>query len=290
MSATTIAARRGHDQPGYRTVRIILVIGALGMFVLSAIFAWRLPLVGVLWPWSDGPLSYYFLAAMQAAIGAAMLWIGLSGELAALAPGALNLVVMMAGSAITFFAIGVAEDNPTLIGYAIGCLLFAIFNGWLYLWARRIPFQDNQPLPGLLRASYVLFVLVLAGVGLALLMGRQGILPWTFGENNRYTPLFLGWMFFGDAFYFLYAVLNPRWRAACAQLCSFLAYDLVLLGPFLIRWPVVRDLEPFAEIRRVPDGLIDNLIVYSLVLIYSGALGVYYLLIHRRTRLFGRGS
>jgi hypothetical protein len=300
MSVT--ALRNDRAQSNHQAVRAVLVAGALGMFLLSALFilaapagsAWR-DLVAKLWPWVDSPLSYYFLAAMQAAIGAAMLWIGLSGEMAALAPGALNLVVMMAGCAISFYSISLdtqlsdALKAPTL-GFAIGCGLFALFNIWLYVWARRLPFQSDQPLPRLLRLSYVIFTLVLAAVGLALLPGRYAILPWTFGDENRFTPVIFGWMFFGDAFYFLYAVLIPRWRAACAQLCSFLAYDLVLLGPFLIRWPVIRDLAPFADIPRLPPELIDNLLVYSLVLIYSGALGVYYLFIDRRTRLVARGD
>jgi hypothetical protein len=287
-------------------VRAILVVGALGMFLLSALFIGGAPadspwrgLVGQLWPWADSPLSYYFLAAMQAAIAAAMLWIGLSGELAALAPGALNLVVMMAGCAISFYTISLElrrsadlDDqvlSRQIFAFAVGCGLFALFNIWLYVWSRRLPFQNHQPLPRLLRISYVIFALVLATVGLALLPGRYAILPWTFGEDNRFTPVIFGWMFFGDAFYFLFAVFVPRWRAACAQLCSFLAYDLVLLGPFLIRWPWF-DQWFLPEQRWLPPALHDNLLVYSLVLIYSGAVGVYYLFIDRRTRLVARGD
>lgn len=262
----------------YLVVRILLVLGGIGVLVLAAIFAFQRDLAVTLWLWSDSPLSFYFIAAMQAAIAAAMLWIGISSELAALAAGALNLLVMMSGMAVSLYLIGLGD-------YAIACALFALFNLLLYLWARRIPLRNDQPLPSLVRYSYWLFIIVLAGVGLALLMGVEGVLPWNFGDENANTPVLFGWMFFGDAFYFLYALLYPRWHNAVAQLLSFLAYDLVLIGPFLIRWPLIRDL---VGGPRLPDDRLDNLIVYTLILLYSGALGVYYLLINPKTRLFDR--
>jgi hypothetical protein len=262
----------------YMVVRILLVLGGIGVLALSAIFAFQRDWAETLWLWSDSPLSFYFIAAMQAAIAAAMIWIGLSGELAALAAGALNLLVMMSGLAISLYVIDFGE-------YAVACALFALFNLLLYLWARRIPLRDDQPLPDPVRYSYWLFVVILAGVGLALLMGREGVLPWNFQSHNVNTPVLFGWMFFGDAFYFLYALLYPRWHNAVAQLLSFLAYDLVLLGPFLIRWPLINDLvngPPFPPERTL------NLIIYTLILLYSATLGVYYLLINPRTRLFER--
>ncbi|RIK36621.1 MAG: hypothetical protein DCC55_26765 [Chloroflexi bacterium] len=259
-------------------VRILLVLGGIGVLALAAIFAFQREWAAALWFWGDSPLSFYFIAAMQAAIAAAMLWIGLSGELAALAPGALNLFVMMAGLAVSLYFIDLGD-------YAIACALFTLFNLFLFLWARRIPLRDEQPLPNPVRYSYWLFVVILAGVGLALLLGVEGVLPWNFGEENANTPILFGWMFFGDAFYFLYALLYPRWHNAVAQMLSFLAYDLVLLGPFLIRWPWIRDL---VGGPRLPDDRLDNLVVYTLILLYSGALGVYYLLINPKTRLLER--
>jgi hypothetical protein len=267
-------------------VRVLLVVGGVAMLALSAIFSFDQELAKRLWLWEDGPLSLYFVASMQAAIAAAMLWIGFSGELAALASGALNLVVMMAGSALSLVFVANALGDWSLFFYAVGCALFALFNVWLFRWARRISFRDNRPLPDLLRYSYWLFVVILGTLGLALMIRGNGVLPWRVQEANAFTPLILGWMFFGDAFYFLYALIIPRWHNACAQLCSFLAYDLILLGPLLIRWPIVQTIWP--EAPAVAPGLELNLIIYSCVLLYSGALGVYYLLINPQTRLFGR--
>jgi hypothetical protein len=257
--------------------RALLIAGGIALLILAAGFYIHEPWATRLWMWTDSPLSYYFVAAMQAAIAAAMLWIGTSGELAALAPGALNLLVMMLGCAVAFFFTSGLDANHPLFLYTIGCFVFALFNLWLLFWAHRIPPRDQRPLPGLLRISYGLFSLILAGVGIALLLNRPNVLPWTFQEDNQLTPVLFGWMFFGDAFYFLYAVLIPRWNLARAQLWSFLVYDLVLLGPFINR--ILNPPNP-----RPSEELMLSLYVYTTILVYSALLGVYYLLINPQTR------
>jgi hypothetical protein len=42
-----------------------------------------------------------------------------------------------------------------------------------------------------------------------------------------------GLVFLGAATYFIYGALDPHWGNAIGQLAGFLAYDLVLLAPFL---------------------------------------------------------
>ena len=54
---------------------------------------------------------------------------------------------------------------------------------------------------------------------------------------------------------------------------GFLAYDLVLIAPFLMH---------FATVDPV---LRNNLVVYVTVLVYSGGLAAYYLFVERRTRV-----
>lgn len=82
----------------------------------------------------------------------------------------------------------------------------------------------------------------------------------------------IGWIFIGDAFYFLYALIFPRWHNARAQLWSFLACDVVLLPPLL---------EFTSSVR--PERTI-SLTIYLAVLVYSAAVAVYYLLLNRDTR------
>ena len=251
-------------------VRVLLVLGGLLMFLLSAAYFTQNPSALSTMPWEKGRLSFVFMASMQAAIGAAMLWIGFSGELSTLATGALNLVVMMVGLTVALYQLPVRLGAATTTQLSLLFLLFAAFNLLLFFWGRRQPLRDQRPLPALLRYSYMLFVVALLAVGITLLR-LQPVFPWELTPNSS---LLFGWMFIGDAFYFLYALLFPRWHNARAQLWSFLAYDLVLLQPFIAR---------FSYAKLTPDQR-NSLIVYTSVLVYSGALAIYYLLINPRTR------
>jgi hypothetical protein len=86
----------------------------------------------------------------------------------------------------------------------------------------------------------------------------------------------IGLMFLGAATYFAYGLLRPSWANAAGQLAGFLAYDLVLIGPFLSRLPTV------APEHRA------GLTIYIAVVSYSGLLAIYYLFIHPATRVWGR--
>ena len=71
-------------------------------------------------------------------------------------------------------------------------------------------------------------------------------------------------------------VLFPLWPGVSLlgkrQLLGFLAYDLVLIGPFLQHFSTVRP-----EMRL-------SLILYTFVVCYSGLLAIYFLFIHPPTR------
>ncbi len=243
-------------------LRVVMIGSGIGLLVLAAGYFWQWSWAVATWPWPDGPLSYTFIAAIQAAIAAALLWIGVSGEWGALAGGALNLVVMMAGLAVFFFVLGLPM-------YGIVCGLFALFNVALFWWSHRLPLQDSRPTPPLVRGSFVVFTAVLLLVGIALVLRMPIIFPWPLNPDSS---VIFGLIFIGDAFYFLYAVLRPRWHYAVAPLWSFLAYDLVLLPRFIAHFGTVN-----------PDHAL-SLYLYTAVLLYSAGLAIYYLFIHRQTR------
>jgi hypothetical protein len=246
-------------------LRVAVAIAAGVNLFLAVGFALQHSWALGLWPWEVGRLSYLFLASMLAAVGVAALWIAISGETGSLPAGFLNLAVTLGGISAFLVTTGTAR-----LGYAIGGL--ALVNVVLLLWSRRLPQPESPGLPALVRGSYVVFTLVLLGVGLALILQRPGVMPWALDRNNSVV---FGWIFLGDAFYFAYAVWRPHWHSARAQLWSFLGYDAVLLGPL------------FAHVPQVEPDLRPNLIVYLLVLGYSAALGVYYLLVNERTRGWG---
>jgi hypothetical protein len=245
-----------------KLLRLVTIGSGIALLVLAAGYFWQWPWALATWPWPDGPLSYTFIAAIQAAIAAALLWIGVSGEWGALAGGALNLVVMMAGLTVFFLAVGLPV-------YATICGLFALFNVALFWWSHRLPLRDSRSTPNLVRWSFVVFTAVLLLVGIALVLRVPIIFPWPL---NADSSVIFGLIFIGDAFYFLYAVLRPRWHYAVAPLWSFLAYDLVLLPRFIPHFGAVK-----------PEHAL-SLYLYTAVLLYSAALAIYYLFIHRQTR------
>lgn len=247
-----------------RIMRLLLILAGIANFILAAGYFFQLPWALNTWPWPDGRLSYLFVASILAAIGAALIWIGLSGEREPLAAGALNLLVMTGGIAAFLFWHAGQSGQAQLRLYALGAGLIALFNLGLFLQSRRLPVSNPKPTPRPVLISFGLFTAILLLVSVALILQTPNVMPWPLKPE---TSVIFGWIFFGDAFYFLYALLRPFWPYARAQLWSFLAYDLVLIGPFL------------GHLDTVPPELMTNLVIYIAVLLYSGSLALYYLFV-----------
>ena len=89
-----------------RLARTILVIVGLIDLVIAAGFFFQQPWATAFWPLPDTPLSYAFIAAILAGGAAPLIWIGLSGEFAALAGYGLSFGIIYAGmglSALLFY-------------------------------------------------------------------------------------------------------------------------------------------------------------------------------------------
>lgn len=257
-------------------IRSALTLTGLALLALCAGFWLKQPDALTLWPWPDGPLSYTFVASILAAIGAPVVWMGLSGELAVMRGGALDFAVTYLGLTATLLVAGsaAAELVPMplylmLTGAAFG------FNLLLFWMAWNIPVQDQRPMPGLVRASFLVFTVLLVLVGSALIMRYPAVFPWPLQPQSSVV---FGWIFMGAAMYFLYGFLRPHWSNACGQLLGFLAYDLVLLPSFLPH---------FANVKAEHQL---SLWVYTGVLVYSALLAVYFLFVHRETRFFTKSE
>lgn len=246
-----------------RLTRGQLLLAGLADLVLAGGYALQLPWAVDTWLWEDSRLTYIFLASMLTAAGVAVIWIAVANEVGSIPAGAINLVVTLTGVAAYLFLAQPDGRAAGLEDYAVGCAVLVVFNAVLVVRTWRLPASDNRPLPGVVRASYILFFLILLSAGLALILGLDGVMPWPLLPE---TSVVIGWIFFGDAFYFLYAVLRPQWGRAKAQLWSFLAYDVVLIPPLVMHY-----------LDGVPDELVTNVVVYLVVLTYSGGLAVYYL-------------
>lgn len=256
-----------------KTLRAVTVLGGLVILVFAFGFVFQSPYATNLWPWPDGRYSFLFIGSILAAVSAAALWIGWTGEFGVLPAGSLNIFVIAAGTSIYFFKLALRDGRTELIPFGIASLLAVVTSGIAFAWRRRIPLPTTLPTPSLVKISFGIFIasLILAGGALVL---RAPIFPW---KLNPDSSVIFGCIFLGDAFYFLYGLYRPVWINAKGQLLSFLAYDLVLIVPFIWLFPTVA------------PGHMLNLIVYTAVLIYSGTLAIWYLFFHSKTRFGSSG-
>jgi hypothetical protein len=249
---------------------LFIAVGVLAL-VLAAGFFLQSAWATSLWPFATSRLSNIFLSSMLAAIGVPLIWLGASGDLAAARGGAADMAMTHGG--IAAFTAQAWMSNPQ----NAGALNYAMFSGALLIvfiallaWTSRLSFRDTRPTPPLVRWSFAIFSVGLLFFGAKLALVTPGAFPWPL---TREQSVIYGWMFLGSAVIFGYGALRPLWSNAKTQLLGFLAYDLVLLGPFIFHFETVR-----------PE-LWWNLVIYVVVLSYSAALAIYYLFVDRELRL-----
>jgi hypothetical protein len=237
-------------------------------------YALQIPWALNTWPLPTGRLSYVFIGSILAAIAAGTAWLALSGETGSLPAGFLDIAITFGGAGVYLLATPGRDGGAALLPYAAAAGIVALTNSVLFVATdRRRPTGPAPRLPPLVHRSFVAFTAILLAVGGALILRVPGVMPWPLDPD---MSVVLGFVFVGNAAYFGYAVLRPRWDSARAQLWSFLAYDAVLLGPLL------------AHYGSAPPELRRNVLVYAAVLVYSGALALYCLVLNPSTRGWGR--
>jgi hypothetical protein len=258
-----------------KLLRTILTSVGMVSLILAVGFCLQLPWIVQLWPWADSFSPYLFLGSITAATAVSLLWIGLSGELATAAGGALHLTVFYAGLASSLFLLSRQGGDQTLLTRALVCAAGALVSLILLLWFRRYPLRESRPMPLPVRVSFGVFVAVLVLAGVGILLHLPNVFAWRLHPT---TSALLGWFFLGAACYFLYGLVHPGWQMACGQLWAFLAYDLVLIVPYLLHFTLAR-----------PEQL-PSLLINTLVLVYSAALAIYFLLVKQTTRTWSKRS
>ncbi len=258
-----------------KILRIVLTIVGMLSLILAAGFCLQFPWTVRLWPWADSFSPYLFLGSITAATAASLLWIGFSGELRTAAGGALHLTVFYTGLASSLFLLSRQGGDQNLLTGAFMCAAGALVSLAMFVWFRRYPFQDSRSMPLPVRISFGMFVVVLVLVGSGILLQIPNMFAW---KLHPTSSVLLGWFFLGAACYFLYGLVHPSWQKACGQLWAFLAYDLVLIVPYLLHFALAR-----------PEQL-PSLLINTLVLLYSGALAIYYLLVKKVTRTWRKSN
>lgn len=257
-----------------RALRLtLLAVSAVQVF-LAVAFLLRLQLVVSVWPFAGTtPLTYTFLASICAAAATSTLWTVFTRNHAALAGIGLDAVAILGPIGLLALRLASSGTDPRMSSFGVICLVGAALGLALLLHAIRIPLDVRLRTPQPVLWSMVAFVVALVYVSYRLIAQQLNVIPWSITPD---LSLLIGFTFLGAAFYFAYGVLRPYWSNAGGQLAGFLAYDLVLILPFLQRLPTV------APEHRT------SLVVYIAVVAYSGLLAINYLFVHRTTR-FGGG-
>jgi len=252
-----------------RTVSALFVFGGLIFLVVTVGFFLQMAWATALWPWPDGRLSYIFISSITAAIAAPMIWIGLTQEFGAARGGAVNLGITAGGMAGYLLLLYGRIGEPELLISAMAAAVFLVANVVIFRWSSQQPIRDQRAVPRLVRASFGGFTAILLAVGSLLVLQAPVVFPWPLQPASS---VMFGCIFLGAASYFAISLRSPWWHSARGQLIGFLAYDLVLIGPYLAHFDSVH------PAHRL------SLILYVAVLVYSGALAAYYLFVNAGTR------
>lgn len=253
-----------------RYIRYVLVGISVVQLIFAVGFFLQVPAFTRLWPlpYTSG-MSFIFIASIAAAAGASTLWCVITREDAGIAGVALDYVAIFIPLAVLMFQLAGGRSNSPLTTFGLICIGQLAVGLALLAWSLRRPVRDRRPVPRIVRVSFGVFIVALIIAGGQMVLKNTHIMPWQISTD---ATIVYGWMFLGAAAYFAYGFLRPGWHNAGGQLAGFLAYDLVLIIPFLQRLPTVG-----------PDLRI-NLIVYIIVLVYSGLLAIYYLFLNPGTR------
>jgi hypothetical protein len=252
-----------------RFSKATLIFSGMVHLILATGFFFQQDWATSLWPVPDTRLSYAFIAAILAGGAAPLLWIGFSGELAALAGYGLSFGIMYAGLGISALGFYLRDQNPALALFSLVMGILAIVGVILYTRMRRAD-HDKLSTPPIVLYAFAVEVLVLAGAGILLTLKVPNTLPWNLSPESS---VLYGWVFIGLAFYYLYAILNRQWIHALGPLLGFLAYDLVLFSPL------------FTRFGNLQPEHVRGQVAASIIIIFSGLLGIYYLFVNPVTRL-----
>jgi hypothetical protein len=229
----------------------------------------RAPWATALWPFAavETRLGFIFLGSIAAAIAASVLWAGVTGEMRAAVGGAINLVVTAGGWLAFAAALAATGARTDLVPWIAGVASLMAVTIAVGAAARRVPWRDARPMPPFVRASFAVIVAVLVLTAMALILRVPTVFPWPLAAESSVS---YGWIFLGAATYFIYGLLEPKWSNAKGQLLGFLAYDAVLVGPFLAHLSTVR------PAHRL------SLTLYLIVLAYGAIVALYGLIVMRR--------
>lgn len=256
-----------------RYVRVSLWVVVAVQLLMALGFVFQVAGVTSLWPFPGAtPLTNIFIGSIFAAAAASTAWCLVMRSERGMAGIALDYIAILVPFSVFSFlhaAGGAGGASVHVAAFGVTCVAGAFVGLVLLRWSLGHAWRDPRPTPRLVRGSFAFFVVALVIVASLLIARVPDILPWPVTPE---LSTLIGIMFLGAAAYFAYGVVAPRWENAGGQLAGFLAYDVVLIVPFLVRLP------------SIDERLRINLVVYTAVVALSGLLAIWYLALDPRTR------
>jgi hypothetical protein len=260
--------------PVDQRVRRLLAVFAVVQAVAALGFAFGVPLVTELWPFpGSSPLSNAFIGSIFLAGAASTAWCLWVRSDRAVAGISLDYLAIFVPSGIFAFFEAAGGAGSSVAAFGVACIVGAVVGLMLLRWSLAHRWRDPRRIDVRVRWVFVVFIVSLVITGGRLVIQTPDVMPWQ--VPPQLSTLF-GLMFLGAAAYFAYSLVDPHLENAGGQLAGFLAYDVVLIVPFLVRLPTVEERFRF------------GLIAYIVVLIVSGTLAVWALFIHPDTRIWPR--
>jgi hypothetical protein len=253
-----------------RPVGPLLLLVAAGQAIVALLLFVRAPIATAMWPIPNtGEMTFIFAASILAAAAASMAWAVVFGEPGSLVGIALDYLVITGVLAVYVLSLDTDRGGgPSM--FVAAMLASTAFGGWMLWWSWRQPLRGALATPRPVVAAFAVFVLALALAGVALVLQVPNVMPWPLTPELSVVS---GSMFLGAAGYFGYGIARPRWSNAGGQLAGFLAYDLVLIVPFVTRF------------GQIYGGSTVSLGVYTAIVVGSGVLAGWYLFVAPETRV-----
>ena len=251
-------------------LRRTMLVAAAVQALTAALLIWHPPWMTDVWPFEGTTdLTFIFVASIAAAAAASLAWSCLWGETGSLAGIGLDGVTIL-WPLVAWLLLLDPEFGGGVTMFLGLLVATALFFTWMLGYSLGAPIHDPRPTPRPVLVAFGVFVATLLVVAALLLAGTPDVLPW---RLTRELSVVAGLLFLGAASYFGYGLLRPSWANAGGQLAGFLAYDLVLIVPFVTRLPGIR------------SEWLPSMLLYLAILVGSGLLASWYLFVVPETRI-----
>ena len=245
-----------------------LIVGAL-MLVLALGFSFNMPWASPFWPWPDGRLSLLFVGSVLGALGAGSVYVGATLELRAAIGGGITFLI----SGVTFCLYLLWFAPGAVAGiYPLACGALAVAGVLVVATSLSAAAGETRRPPSPVIASCWVFAAALFLGGVMLVLRYPYVFPWPLSPD---TSSLYGWMFFALSANYAFVAWRGMRSDAAVSLIAFLVYDVILIGPFIGHFGAV-------QAAHLPSH-----VIYTAVLIYSGALSIGYLVSVARSRPVG---